>query len=92
LLIGRFGEVSPRRTSPRTLSGAVAERHRKEEFGWRVKDTHLNSDLLKLKRAYVNPKGAPVVNLSGKVTDVAALTLVLTPLTRNNRPRRSRRR
>jgi hypothetical protein len=29
-------------------SGAVAERHRKEEFGWRVKHIHLHSDLSKL--------------------------------------------
>jgi hypothetical protein len=63
LLICRCGEVSPRRACPRAKSGAVAERHRKEEFGWRVKDTHLRSDLSKIKRAYVNPKGAPVVNL-----------------------------
>jgi hypothetical protein len=47
--IGCFGEVSPRRTYPRACSGAVAERHRKEEFGWRVKDNHLHSDLSKLE-------------------------------------------
>jgi hypothetical protein len=56
LSFGCFREVSPRRTWPRAKSGAVAERHRKKKFGWRVKDTHLYSNLLELKRAYVNHK------------------------------------